>query len=252
MKRLIPAAIVAVGIHCLLMMTDFDWMKLTDVEKTSAGSVTIILESVQPQAIRPKNDPIASNQPFQKEKRDVVETAPKAEPPLTPAVQPKPVQATRKPEKTLPIAKTVPAQPDQAPQSALESMPEESPQFADTPLTPPKEEASAFGHGPVAAVSSQPALPSVLEEALPDYNQNPPISYPDRARQKGYEGTVVLEVLVNRSGKVDDLRVLASSGYAILDRSAVNSVKTWSFTPARRGKDTVDMWVRVPVRFKLE
>jgi periplasmic protein TonB len=248
-KRLIPAAIVAVGIHCLLMMTDVDWMKLTDVEKTSAGSVTLFLESVQPQAIRPKNDPIASNQPFQKEK---VETRPKTEPPLTPAVQPKPVQATRKPEKTLPIAKTVPAPPDQAPQSALESMPEESPQFGDTPMTPLKEETTAFGTGPVAAVSSQPALPSVLEEALPDYNQNPPISYPDRARQKGYEGTVVLEVLVNRSGKVDDLRVLASSGYAILDRSAVNSVKTWSFTPARRGKDTVDMWVRVPVRFKLE
>ncbi|MDZ7580598.1 MAG: energy transducer TonB [Deltaproteobacteria bacterium] len=119
-------------------------------------------------------------------------------------------------------------------------------------MTPPKEEASAFGTGPVAAVSSQPALPSVLEEALPDYNQNPPISYPDRARQKGYEGTVVLEVLVNRSGKVDDLRILATSGYDILDRTAVRSVKSWLFKPAKKGKDAVDMWVRVPVRFKLE
>jgi protein TonB len=95
-------------------------------------------------------------------------------------------------------------------------------------------------------------LPSVLVAALPEYNKNPPISYPKRARRKGYEGTVVLEVLVNRNGKVDDLRILASSGYAILDRSAVKSVKTWSFKPAKKGNDTVDMWVQVPVRFKLE
>ena len=119
-------------------------------------------------------------------------------------------------------------------------------------MPPPQEETIAVGTGPVTAVSNQSALPSALEEALPDYNANPPISYPNRARRKGYEGTVLLEVLVNRNGKVDDLRILASSGYAILDSSAVKSVKTWSFKPAKKGNDTVDMWVQVPVRFKLE
>ncbi|MEN8780955.1 MAG: energy transducer TonB [Desulfobacterales bacterium] len=264
MKRLMPAAIVAVGIHSLLMSLNVDWMNLTDFKKPSTGSVTIIIESVQPQTIKPKSEPLPPKQFPRKVEKNVVETAPKTEPPLPPVVQKKPVRVVKKPEKKPPIVKLAPekqdrpsepekpAPPDQTPPPSLESVPDQSSQGNDAPISPPQEETTAFDTAATGPVSSQPALPSVLEEALPDYNTNPPISYPKRARRKGYEGTVVLEVLVNRNGKVDDLRILASSGYAILDRSAVKSVKTWSFKPAKKGKDTVDMWVQVPVRFKLE
>ncbi len=264
MKRLILAAIVAIGIHSLLMSMDFDWMNLTDLKKPSTGSVTIILESFQPQTIKPQNEPLPPNQFPRNAEKNVVETAPKNESPLTPAVKPKPVEAVKKPEKKTPIVKSAPAKqirpaepkkpapPDQVPQKSPESFPDESSQGTEAPLPPQQEEATAVGTGPVAAVANQPALTSALEEAQPEYSKNPPISYPNRARRKGYEGTVLLEVLVNRNGTVDDLRILASSGYAILDSSAVKSVKTWSFKPAKKGKNTVDMWVQVPVRFKLE
>ena len=243
---------------------DFDWLNSTDLKKPSTGSVTIILESIQPQTIKPQSEPLSSNRYPQEIKKPVVETTPRNELPLTPAVKPKPVEPAKKPGKKTPIVKSAPvkqvrpaepkksAPPDQAPQTSSESFPDESSQGTDAPLPPPKEETTAFGTGPVAAVSNQPALPSVLKEAQPEYSKNPPISYPSRARKKGYEGTVLLEVLVNRNGTVDDLRILASSGYAILDSSAVESVKTWSFKPAKKGKNTVDMWVQVPVRFKLE
>ena len=264
MKRLIPAAIVAVGIHSLLMSMDFDWMNLTGFKKPSTGSVTFILESVQPQTIKPKNEPLPPKQFPRKVEKNVVETAPKTEPPLPPIVQKKPVRPTKRPEKKPPIVKSAPekqdrpaepkrpAPPDQTPTPLLESVPDESSQGNDAAVTPPQEETTAFDTAATGPVSNQPALPSVLEEAQPEYSKNPPISYPKRARRKGYEGTVVLEVLVNRNGKVDDLRIIASSGYEILDRSAVKSVMTWSFIPAKKGKDTVDMWVQVPVRFKLE
>jgi protein TonB len=63
---------------------------------------------------------------------------------------------------------------------------------------------------------------------------------------------VTLEVLVNREGRVEDLRLSASSGYSVLDQAALTSVKTWLFDPGTRGGEKVDMWVKVPVRFQLE
>ena len=266
MKRLILAAIVAIGIHSLLMSMDFDWLNSTDLKKPSTGSVTITLESTQPQTTKPENEPLPPKQFPRKVEKNVVETAPKTEPPLPPIVQKKPVRAIKKPEKKSPIVKSAPAKqdrpaepkkpapPEQTPLPSPESASHETSIGNDAPLQPPQEETetTAFDTAATGPVSNQPALPSVLEAAQPEYSQNPPISYPKRARRRGYEGTVLLEVLVNRNGKVADLRILASSGYAILDRSAVNSVKTWSFIPAKKGNDTVDMWVQVPVRFKLE
>jgi protein TonB len=72
------------------------------------------------------------------------------------------------------------------------------------------------------------------------------------ARKRAYQGTVVLDVLVSREGRVKELTLSASSGYSILDQAAMASVKTWLFDPGTRGGETVDMWVKVPVRFQLD
>jgi protein TonB len=87
--------------------------------------------------------------------------------------------------------------------------------------------------------------------ARPAYRDNPRPEYPRLAKRRGYEGRVLLEVLVAGSGKVEDLRILESSGYDVLDRSAMKSVEGWLFEPGSIGGRKVDMWVRVPVRFEL-
>jgi protein TonB len=89
-------------------------------------------------------------------------------------------------------------------------------------------------------------------KAFPMYKKNLPPAYPEAARRRGYQGTVVLEVLVNANGGVSDLKIAESSNYPVLDRSALNSVKKWSFVPGMRGSKSVETWVRVPVRFRLE
>jgi protein TonB len=94
--------------------------------------------------------------------------------------------------------------------------------------------------------------PIRVHEATPLYRRNPVPEYPLLARKRGYQGTVVLEVLVNREGKVEELTLSASSGYAVLDQAALTCVKAWLFDPGTRGGDKVDMWVKVPVRFQLE
>jgi protein TonB len=127
---------------------------------------------------------------------------------------------------------------------------------AAEPSTSSEEVDTPAPAGPQSLSSVAPAEGSAakapLQLAIPEYKRNPPIAYPSRARRRGYEGTVVLEVLVNQHGRVDDLRVLTSSGHSILDRSALENVRAWSFKPARRGDEAIDMWVQVPVRFKLK
>lgn len=92
----------------------------------------------------------------------------------------------------------------------------------------------------------------VVLEAKPLYRINPPPKYPAAAIRRGYQGTVLLEVLVDKNGRVSDLRVFKSSGYPILDRIAATSVKEWLFEPGMRGGQKVKMWVRIPIRFQLK
>ena len=75
--------------------------------------------------------------------------------------------------------------------------------------------------------------------------------YPESARREGAEGVVTLRFEVLTSGKVGTVQVHRSAGRPVLDRAALEAVKTWLFEPARRGKEAVAEWVIVPVRFEL-
>ncbi|MBI3779240.1 MAG: TonB family protein [Gammaproteobacteria bacterium] len=48
--------------------------------------------------------------------------------------------------------------------------------------------------------------------------------YPPLARSRGWEGTVLLGLQVASDGRLDKIRVEHSSGYAVLDNSALNSL----------------------------
>lgn len=92
---------------------------------------------------------------------------------------------------------------------------------------------------------------STVQTARPDYQSNPAPPYPSRARRRGYEGTVTLKVLVDREGRVADLKVHDTSGYGMLDRAALRAVRDWRFIPGKKGDEHIEMWVMVPVRFEL-
>jgi protein TonB len=98
-----------------------------------------------------------------------------------------------------------------------------------------------------------PDLPSdiPITYAQPIYKSNISPPYPLLARKRGYQGTVLLEVLVSKDGQASCIQLARSSGYKILDRAAIQGVEGWLFYPAKRGDELCEMWVKIPIRFTL-
>jgi protein TonB len=96
------------------------------------------------------------------------------------------------------------------------------------------------------------SISQIVKEAVPLYKENPAPGYPMQAKKRGYEGTVILEVLVTKEGKAGKVSVFQSSRYSLLDEAAILSVKKWRFEPGKRGDEKVDMPVKIPIRFQLE
>ncbi len=80
---------------------------------------------------------------------------------------------------------------------------------------------------------------------------NPKPAYPELARQRGQEGTVVLLVDVGADGTAAAVTVRQSSGFTLLDRAAQIAVQRWRFKPARLAGVSVPGRVEVPVAFRL-
>ena len=76
--------------------------------------------------------------------------------------------------------------------------------------------------------------------------------YPRRAREMGWEGTVVLRVEVKPDGTVGVVSVYRTSGYLTLDDAALIAVKRWRFAPPTDGAFSFSTVVDVPVRFDLK
>ena len=92
---------------------------------------------------------------------------------------------------------------------------------------------------------------NLVESSKLDYVDVPAPSYPKIAREKGWEGTVLLKVLVSENGSPSQVVVEKSAGYPALDHSALEAVKRWKFNPAYHENIPYPSLILVPVRFNL-
>ena len=75
--------------------------------------------------------------------------------------------------------------------------------------------------------------------------------YTDEARKVKMQGTVTLRVLVGADGRAAQLRVARGVGYGLDDR-AIQTVRSWIFTPARdASRKAVPVWITIEVVFRL-
>ncbi len=75
--------------------------------------------------------------------------------------------------------------------------------------------------------------------------------YPKLAREAELEGTVHVNIWVDKQGKVRDVKVLKATS-EIFVQPVIDAVKQWQFSPAMMKNGPVPVWVAVPFRFSLE
>jgi TonB family protein len=73
--------------------------------------------------------------------------------------------------------------------------------------------------------------------------------YPTHLRDARIGGTVHVSVLIDTSGRVQNARVVRSSGRGALDSAALRAVREFLFTPASRGGVPIPMWLEIPITF---
>lgn len=96
------------------------------------------------------------------------------------------------------------------------------------------------------------SVPDTEPEYRAAYLNNPRPDYPMVAQRMGWVGRVLLDVEVLSTGACGSVQVFSSSGHEILDKAAMNAVKSWQFVPARHEGRAVTQVFRIPVNFSLK
>ena len=81
--------------------------------------------------------------------------------------------------------------------------------------------------------------------------ENPHPEYPIIARKKGWQGRLLLAVHIDKNGNVLNVHVKETSGFEVLDKVSVKTIRDWKFLPARYGDRNVEDNINIPVSFKL-
>ena len=95
---------------------------------------------------------------------------------------------------------------------------------------------------PLARIGKGVTIPKVILQ------KDPPFS--DEARRAKYQGTATLMFIVDKTGQVQNIRILRPLGMG-LDQKAVETVSKWQFHPARKDGEPVAVELAVEVDFHL-
>jgi len=115
-----------------------------------------------------------------------------------------------------------------------------APAAASSATAPADGTTGSAGTGQTASIYLQPVL----------IHDIPPI-YPVAARLRGWEGRVVLELLITAEGLVGEIKVVESSGHQLLDQAAIKAARQWRYLPAQRDGEAIEARLLQAVRFQL-
>jgi protein TonB len=177
--------------------------------------------------------------------------APEPEPPKLP-----PVAQVTPPPRAVPKPQHVPT-PAPAPVARRSTPPAAPAVPAPLPVaiadpTPAPDAPTGAAPAPLPpAATPKPALVT-LPSSDADYLQNPKPDYPALSRRKREQGKVVVRVFIGVDGTAQKVELGASSGFARLDQTALDTVQRWRYVPGKQGGVPVAMWFNVPIQFSLE
>lgn len=279
MRRLAVAVLLALFAHGLLLLTgEFQMQQRAGRDTDEPKRISVSLEHYTPHEQRQTEKVSEHEFELPEESEGPEHSEAEEEPPQEPVDEERPRQPEpekKQPEEEIRVKQAQVLQEAAEAAHQAESGPEQEEKTREQEVQKPEDRTSGMDASPVpkeptgapkmisqAALEVHEALDEYISEAgredeevrkaRPLYRENPPPEYPRRARQRNQQGKVILEVLVNSRGRVEEMEVAESSGYSILDRAAKDAVRDWVFEPGRRGEQPVDTRVRVPVRFELQ
>lgn len=263
-KRLLLASGLCMSAHAALLMFG--------LQPTQTRAVTLDSLSAGPALVL--NLAATGAQSGAAASADVQPAPQKIEPKkvVEPSAVPAKAAETAKPKQAKPVLKKEPA-----PKKVAPKIPEEKAPKKTVKKTARKSTDNTEQHNPVAASASATAAnksattqsangaPNTASHAAPASTAQasgssseprfrvPPSApeYPKASRMRRQEGTVLLEVKLGTQGEQLQVVLLKSSGFPLLDRSALKAVKGWQFLPQEINGQGVSHVVRIPVRFEL-
>ena len=166
-----------------------------------------------------------------------------------------------------------PPAPRREPAPARDTVATPPPRVASTPATAPQPAATAAAPAapapaPVQEVAAaQPAVPAPAPATptvnrgdlvtpgpgvvMPRIQVRPRPTYPAAARSARKEATVVVRVLIDENGRVDDAELKSKEVGFGLDREALRAARTARYAPATKDGVPVKMWLELPIDFRL-
>ncbi len=76
--------------------------------------------------------------------------------------------------------------------------------------------------------------------------------YPEIAQEAGIEGTVIVQVFVDKKGRVKETIILKGIPNTGLDEAAIKAIRKTRFFPAKQRERAVGVWISIPVNFRLK
>lgn len=233
-KRTIIAITATIGLHIIALLA-FYVIKV-DMSVTSPSSTAPMSVSWSEQT--PTQAPKEIAQPITEPVKELKKAT---EPPKEVVVElvekPKPV-----------VEKIIQTKPTKETTTEIKEIVAQNPVNPKAEVLPIVDEA----HIEYAEYSTLPTKRSV---SISDYiGKNKRPSYPSRAIRRGMEGSVEINALVNYLGEIEDIRIVKSSGYQVLDRAVVKTIRDWKIKPTHVMKQyKLKQWVTIPtIEFKLE
>lgn len=174
-----------------------------------------------------------------------------SEPAVQPEVQPEPapakLQPVQKKPEPKPKVKQLVAKAPEAPKPQPVVQPEP---VVDEPIE------RTMSPEPFAETSAKPQMPAGPVTLTSELSVSCPSlaapAYPAISRRMGEEGKLVLKVELDETGRIDDARVVDSSGYTRLDNAALEAVRSWRCRPSIRNGQPVRAIALQPFNFVLQ
>lgn len=96
------------------------------------------------------------------------------------------------------------------------------------------------------------AAPRTVSSSQIQHLEPPRPVYPTQFRLAKEQGRVVVQVLVDTTGRPVQVSLQGSSGYPALDESALTAVRSARFRPFMEGGAAQPVWVLIPINFVLQ